>query len=926
MKKFLLFLLAFWGIQALGQNIVFADPEFKNYLLTNTAVDANTDGEISVSETAQLGTVVITDAPQITSLGGLEQFQGLTSLEISGTGVSAFDFSLLTTLESLTIRNNQFTSIDVSLHYSLWTITIENEPLLNHLDTSGSMINDVFLRSLPHLENFNSINAALSSILIEDSNIQHMNFNGSVGLLELEFVNNIFDTISFQNNPTLTYMRFLGNTVSSLSLSGNTPDLYFSQNSFESLVINNCSHVMISQFTDNQTSLFSVVNSPDVIANDYMSGNTIDHLIFNDCDIYHLLMENNNLNQVDFSGSSFGSAQSNLLNNGISSLDMSGVTANTIQITDHTLTSLSIEESSFEFLGITSSSLHEFNTSNSSAVNLVLSLDGMNSLDLSEMNSIETLRVLNCSIAEIIGTDVQLSLVELDNLPLLQTVFLNNELEEVLTLTNLPSLRFICQDEEFIDSTLLGLASSGIVAEVNTYCSYTPSGDYNTITGTLRFDLNNNGCQISDPIMPLVRINISGDADQATFTNLSGIYNFYTDAGTYTVTPNFENQSLFNVSPTSATATFADDLNNSETFDFCVTPNGNSTDVEVLFSPTEDAVPGFDATYNLVIRNKGNTAVSGNFDLDFDDAVLDFISSDVVPDAQSTGNLSWNYANLLPFETRVVSVTFNLNTPMETPALNDGDVLHFSASVVAAGDINPSDNDFDFNHIVVNSFDPNDITCLEGDIVNPNQIGEYLHYNVRFENLGTAPARNVVVVLEIEETQYNLPSLQLIDASANSYTRVRGNKVEFIFENIMLNPAAGNPPVGGHGNVLFKMKTDAALQTGNSVLNRANIYFDYNFPIETNDAETVFQELSNGDFIKDESIVAYPNPSDGIVEVKASAAIKTLHLFDVQGRLLQTVIGNTTSEKIDISDRSSGIYFLKVTSEKGVNVIKIRRR
>ena len=40
--------------------------------------------------------------------------------------------------------------------------------------------------------------------------------------------------------------------------------------------------------------------------------------------------------------------------------------------------------------------------------------------------------------------------------------------------------------------------------------------------------------------------------------------------------------------------------------------------------------------------------------------------------------------------------------------------------------------------------------------------------------------------------------------------------------------------------------------------------------------------------------------------------IKTIELYDVMGRLIETSIENTTTTSIDISEKQNGIYFVKV--------------
>ena len=149
--------------------------------------------------------------------------------------------------------------------------------------------------------------------------------------------------------------------------------------------------------------------------------------------------------------------------------------------------------------------------------------------------------------------------------------------------------------------------------------------------------------------------------------------------------------------------------------DFCITPIDTHKDLEITLIPLEVARPGFDTKYKLIYKNKGNVAQSGTVNLAFDDAVLDIVISNPVVSSQNTNNLSWNFSNLQPFEVREITFTLNVNGPMETPAVNSGAILHYTATINSADtDENPNDNIFIFNHTVVGSLDPNDKTCLEG--------------------------------------------------------------------------------------------------------------------------------------------------------------------------------------------------------------------
>jgi len=407
-------------------------------------------------------------------------------------------------------------------------------------------------------------------------------------------------------------------------------------------------------------------------------------------------------------------------------------------------------------------------------------------------------------------------------------------------------------------------------------------------------------------------------------TNIDGGYSYYTNAGNYTINPNVENPTWFDFSPPSANFNFPDNNNNLSTQDFCIQAVGIHSDIEVVLIPIDFARPGFNATYKIVYKNKGNQMHSGAVSLNFDDSRIDFVSAVPATNAVSLNTLTWNFTNLMPFENRSVFLTMNVNAPTETPAVNIGDILNFTASITpVAADELPLDNTFSYNQIVVGAYDPNDITCVEGDSVDASEIGDYLHYVVNFENTGNAAAENVVVRLDINPAEFDISSLQLMNASHEVMAQIRNNVIEFRFANINLAPRAGDPPVGGHGSILFKMKSQSSLNAGSVVTNKAGIYFDYNFPIQTNDAETTFALLSKGDFTKDDSVKVYPNPAKDVVRIDCDTEIQSVELYDIQGRVLEINTENKKNTQLDLSAKSKGVYFLSIQTKKGKNVQKV---
>jgi type IX secretion system substrate protein len=476
----------------------------------------------------------------------------------------------------------------------------------------------------------------------------------------------------------------------------------------------------------------------------------------------------------------------------------------------------------------------------------------------------------------------------------------------------LPNLSYFCVQENRVALAESLIASYGYNCVISSYCTFVPPGQYFVIEGVSRFDIGNDGCNADDIFVKNCKFSVS---DMSTLiSDNSGAYRLPVPEGLYTLAPILENPSYFNSSPTSITANFPASSSPFEQ-NFCFTANGIHPDLEIVLLSTDAARPGFDAHYKILYKNKGNQIQSGTFYISFDGNISDFVSSDVPPSLQSANALSWNFTNLAPFETRAVNVTFNLNSPIETPSVNGGDTLDYTAVITSfQTDDSPSDNSFGLSQNVVNSLDPNDKTCLEGNIISPEMVGNYVHYIIRFENTGTANAQNIVVKDMIDTAKFDVSSLVPLDGSHPYTTRISNtNKVEFIFENIQLPFDDAN----NDGYVAFKIKTKPTLVVGNTFSNTANIYFDYNAPIITNTATTAIQVLGTDDFDFNNHFTLYPNPATDILNIKSkdNTIINSLSLYNTLGQLLITV--TNPMETIDVSELAYGSYVIRINTDRG---------
>lgn len=502
----------------------------------------------------------------------------------------------------------------------------------------------------------------------------------------------------------------------------------------------------------------------------------------------------------------------------------------------------------------------------------------------------------------------------------LTSLFIKNGRDEEIIFSGNPNITYICADEvqlTNIQNTLTGLGYTN--CNINSYCSFTPGGTFYTIQGNNKIDFNSNGCDASDSIYPNTKFNITdGTNTGSLISNSTGNYSIPVAAGTHTISPQFENPSYFNASPTSVTVTFPA-TTSPFTQNFCVVPNGVHHDIEVVVIPLIPARPGFDATYKIKYKNKGVVTENGTVNFNYNDAILDYVSSNVAPTTQSSGTLSWNIGSIAPFQSGEIMVTLNVNSPTETPAVNAGDSLSFIATINGLNtDETPDDNTFALAQVVVNSFDPNNKTCLEGSTINPSRIGKYVHYKVKFENTGTFAAQNIVVKDMIDITKFDISTLQITDTSHSCITKITNpDKVEFIFENINLPFDDAN----NDGYVAFKIKTKSTLVLGNSFSNLANIYFDYNFPIVTNNYTTTIQNSLGTNQFKIDNLITFPNPVKDILQFKTIEKVLKIEIYDTTGRILSS--NSVNENKVDLTELKTGNYILKVYTKNSISNTKI---
>lgn len=850
---------------------------------------------------------------QLTSLGSSSPFQivncpSLKKISIDQYENDTFDATNAVNLEHLYLGSPwYYPGYNTNFFGALQNLTISNNLKLKTLGLRNHPLTQLNINGLPKLESV-SLELAYSSTATYTP--------------QPNFATEFLQSINIQNCPLLTSVTFPGqkglknitikNCASLTNLEhSNSGTAYPEFGELKTVDIQDCSALSSVNFSYNQMNDFKLKNT---------GATTID-ISHNELTNFELV-NNNNLATILASKNKLASLNFSTLPNNLQTLDSSfnlitsvagtSLSIKTLDISNNNLTDFNIHNlPNLETITMGRNKILDVDFSGHTKIKTIYEFDYSNYFGNPGFTNpptfTKTFNVNNC-------TNLETAILESSSL---EKVFAKNGLNEGIyfQMGSYPNLQYICCDASQIADLQASLAMDGIICNVNDYCNFIPGGDHNTITGTVRFDENNNGCDTNDEVFEHLKLKISnGTTTSETFVKSNGEYNLYNNqAGNYTVTAEPENASLFTITPSTFTTNFANSNNNIFTQNICVTKNGNAKDLEIVIAPVINARPGFDAVYKLIWRNKGNTTLSGSAVLTFDNSRMSFVSSNL-PSTVSGNQVTFNFNNLKPYANSSSEIKFTINPPTHPSyPVNNGDILNFTANITPlSGDLNPDDNSFNYKETVVGSYDPNDITCLEGNQIPVAMVGKDLHYIVNFENTGTASAVNIVVEMEINPDDFDINTLQLQNTSHNTYTKITGNKVEFMMKDINLAALA-------HGNVALKIKSKNNLVSGDTVMNKANIYFDYNYPVETNEAVTNIGSvtLSASDIIKGKDAVnVYPNPTKGDVNIKADSKINSVEVYDAQGRIIQKQNFNSQEAKISIHNNASGMYIFKIKTEK----------
>ncbi len=397
--------------------------------------------------------------------------------------------------------------------------------------------------------------------------------------------------------------------------------------------------------------------------------------------------------------------------------------------------------------------------------------------------------------------------------------------------------------------------------------------------------------------------------------------------GSHTITPLAQAGWIYASGKQPITVNLPED--NGKSFSFGLIPAEINTKVDATLM--SDATRcGFPTPYTLHYSNSGSTKASGTIKL-VPEAKFTFDSATPAPHTISGDTLTWQLNDLEIGKKGKIFLNF---TMPGVEQMGDTLVSKLFTEFRNAENKTLGADTTTLQQILTCSYDPNDIQ------VTPAGEGKKhltlkkkkLEYLIRFQNMGTDKAFNIVVTNELQQ-ELDLSTFEVIGSSHDMYTVVKENLVSFHFDNIHLPDDKTDEP-GSHGYILYTIKPKAGLPDSSVINNQAFIYFDYNPAIETNIVYNTLVDrlpakavLAVEDALGEATPIVFPNPAADKLNISWPAGSSPYTLYSLsnsRGQLvLQAKFKSGSVHQLDVRMLPAGLYFLRTTRQEGTFVRKI---
>jgi uncharacterized repeat protein (TIGR01451 family) len=455
------------------------------------------------------------------------------------------------------------------------------------------------------------------------------------------------------------------------------------------------------------------------------------------------------------------------------------------------------------------------------------------------------------------------------------------------------------------------LGSGSPLACVDSFYVVVPdlSGACGRVNGTVFLDEDQDCSEDADDVGVPFKVMEIMPGPHYGITGGNGQFSYNLPNGSYTLS--VQDANLYSICPTVQPIPFS--------------VNGGTTVVDIadsLIIPLDvvatgcdgPARPGFVQDLWLRVENQGGSnSAAVQATLTFDPQVS-FISADPVPSSVVGNVIQWSGYALGPYAYMEVHV--QLQVPPD-PTLIGTQITHTLTAEQAFTEANELNNTILLSSLFTGSYDPNDkvVRTSTGESENQYFIGqdEWLDYTIRFQNTGTDTAFTVIVT-DTLDADLDMGTFEQGVASHPFTVNFKpGRIVRWRFVNIQLPDSNTNEPAS-HGLVSFRIRPVQPLLPGTLISNNADIFFDFNPPVRTNDAVVVAEtstQVAVGSG-SGQGLRVFPNPVNDELHfaVPGGSGPYRVDVIGAEGRLYLTT--RTDVPMIDLSALPAGFYALRV--------------
>ena len=373
-----------------------------------------------------------------------------------------------------------------------------------------------------------------------------------------------------------------------------------------------------------------------------------------------------------------------------------------------------------------------------------------------------------------------------------------------------------------------------ITVENGTIFAWINPKDLPKIRGIAFIDNNGDGI-LNENDSPLRNVLISiTPGDFSVLTDDNGNYQFAVTEGLYTLTANVNEGEWVMDELTIENVEITDPCNLG--YDFGFVPDPTALPMVNLSMVNTIARCDFEVKFTITVENTGTEPLVSQLQFEFDDKTT-FFSSEI-PGASVIGNkVTADIGPLAPFQPQKYVVKVKMpNGSSVLPLLGFKSTLSNEIGEIIA--------EYGYEEQLRCSYDPNDkreFPDREGD-KNLTLMDEDIEYTIRFQNNGNDTAYNVKIVDPLDGN-IKPASIRVVGSSHGVETCIEGTDLIFLFEDIYLVDSTTNY-AASQGYVTFKCNAKAGRAEYTPVNNSADIFFDTNLPISTNQTlNTLVSEL-----------------------------------------------------------------------------------